>query len=90
MIWIDALVRRSRLYRAAGADLVRSAEARDSARDEVDRLKCRVDESSSTGTIATFAVDNATHITRAVDLTAGGGDCTNAVYSVRIVLKRVI
>ena len=49
-----------------------------------------VDESSSTGTIATFAVDNATHITRAVDLTAGGGDCTNAVYSVRIVLKRVI
>ena len=44
MTLVDALVRRSRLYRAAEADLVRSAEARDSARDEVDRLKCRVDE----------------------------------------------
>ena len=49
-----------------------------------------VDETSSTGTPATFAVDAGTHITRAVDLTAGGGGCTNAAYSVRIGLKRVI
>lgn len=50
----------------------------------------QVDEAASTSTPATFAVDNATHITRAVDLTAGGGDCSNAVYSLRIVLKKVI
>ena len=49
-----------------------------------------VDESSSTGTPATFAIDASTNITYAVDLTAGGGDCSNAVYSVRVVLERLL
>jgi hypothetical protein len=42
-IW-DALVRRSSLYRAAEAELIHSAEARDQAQDERDRLKARVEE----------------------------------------------
>ena len=44
MTLVDALVRRTRLFRAAEADLVRSAEARQSAEDERDRLKARVDD----------------------------------------------
>lgn len=44
MRFVDALVRRSRLFRAVEADLVRSAEARDRAIDERDRLLARVED----------------------------------------------
>lgn len=44
MILIDWLARRSRVFRAAEAELIRSAEARDQARDEADRLRARVDD----------------------------------------------
>lgn len=44
MILVDWLVRRTSLYRAAEAELVRSAEARTHAEDTLDRLKARVEE----------------------------------------------
>jgi hypothetical protein len=47
-----------------------------------------VDEVNSQGTYI-LRNDGAANITYAVDLTAGGGDCANAVYSLYMTLERL-
>lgn len=48
-----------------------------------------VDEVADSGTPLLLRNDAGANITYAVDLTAGGGDCTNAVYDLYVVLERL-